>query len=223
MVYCFLSVVSGRQNIIRDNTFINCSLFPVYLDAVGLTMNCKDNMLNGCPGFYTRELNETFHFRQPPWSTAFPDIRTDLLDGKNHSPPVLNTIEGNRFCFPRPSPLPSPPPVPSAGCSQCPASHKYPFEPTPDFGSFCCTKQTVNKHCMGGSICCLLPGTHLKTRFGSHGCQGITRCGSNPHNQTPCAPPPPTPVFTNFWVGTAAKPEWQNVFLNNTEYKCFSW
>ena len=80
-------LAGGRQNVVRSNRFSNCSSFPVYLDSVGLTMQCKDGQRNGCAGYYVRELESTFHFRQPPWSLAFPSIRIDLLNQANQSPP----------------------------------------------------------------------------------------------------------------------------------------
>lgn len=141
-----------------------------------------------------------------------------LLEG-GKAPPVLNTVQNNWYCPPRqkPPPQPHPPASNASGCAKCPPSHAYPFEPTPDYGSFCCTKPTVNKACVGGTICCLLPGSRLKTKFGSHGCQGIARCGSNHANHTPCvAPPPPPSPFTTYFLATAAKPAWRNVFENNS-------
>lgn len=75
--------------------------------------------------------------------------------------------------------------------------------------------------CVKGSICCLTPGSHKNSSYGDDGCEGISRCGTNPPNQTACvAPPPPPPPpgdkFTDY--AAIATTEWQNTFENNTQY-----
>ena len=212
-------IAGGRQNAVTGNSFINCTT-PVVLDSVGLTFNCGPagqclgaplSQQCGCPANYREELLNVFHYLSPPWSQTFPNISTNMLEG-GKAPPILNAVRNNKWCPRRVTPAP---PHRNVSCAKCPPSHPFPFEPTPHYGSFCCTKPTVNKACVGGAICCLHPGSHLKTKFGSHGCQGIARCENNHENRTACVAPPPPPVFTTYYLETAAKPVWKNAFENN--------
>jgi hypothetical protein len=216
-------VAGGRQNTITRNAFINCSI-PLFFDSHGLDIKCGVNgeclgvqfpKQCGCPGNYIEELNRTFSYRKAPWATAFPNIRTDLLE-KGHAPPVWNMVVANTFCRAPANATPAPTP----GCARCPASHGHLFIPMPGFGSYCCSQPSVGGKSCPGSICCLRPGTHKKTTYGDHGCEGIQRCGSNSANHTPCAVAPAPPMFTNYFVDTAAKVEWANTFANNTLVNC---
>eukprot|EP01043_Picozoa_sp_COSAG02_P048608 COSAG02_NODE_4790_length_4976_cov_2.574739_3_plen_573_part_00 len=178
------------------------------------------------PSKFIDELEQVFHYRSPPWSEAFPTIDTTL----DPCAPALNAVEDNRFCNPVDSTLTASAADDNADCATCPPSFKYPYTPSPssspegsETGSYCCTVAPVNSACPSAHICCLTPGSQKITRWGSHGCEGIARCGNNPTNKTACKPPAPhappglPPGFSDF-EQTGAKPEWGNHFSNNTEF-----
>ena len=211
----------GRQNIIRANTFVNVTT-PLHVDGRGLGSSCDttgDPTKN--PNVFIDELEKDFHYRQPPWSLAVPDINVSLAP----CAPALNTVVDNRFCQPNKSKSTS---QVAAGrdCATCPSTHKYPRNPSPStapqgslYGAFCCSAPLVGGRC-NASICCLTPGCEKKTRFGSHGCQGLSPCGNNPQNKPPCRLPPAIVPgmargFADF-NGLELKPEWANTFENNT-------
>jgi hypothetical protein len=85
---------------------------------------------------------------------------------------------------------PSPPPPPPGECAKCPKEKPYTYGSTTG-GTFCCEWPAVRGDCAPPLLvsvpvdrhstpnCCLDPGT-LK------GCQGVTRCDTNPGNHTPC-------------------------------------
>ena len=205
----------------RGNSFVNCTV-PVHVDAGGTKNNCLANgscpvarypEQCGCPGNFIAELQRTFHYRQPPWSTAFPDINTDLAPAA----PVLNSFVNNRYCPLRVAPPPAPP---SDSCANCPASHPHVFTPSKTTGTYCCATATVAGGCPGGRICCLTPGTQKKTKFGSWGCEGLPRCGTNPANRSACAGPPPPPLFTDYYLETEHLAAWRNSFVNNSLVNC---
>ena len=211
----------GRQNDVRGNSFVNCTV-PVHVDAGGTKNNCLANgscpvarypEQCGCPGNFIAELQRTFHYRQPPWSTAFPGINTDLAPAA----PVLNRIEDNRYCPLRVAPPPAPP---SDSCAKCPPTHAHVYTPSKATGTYCCATATVAGGCPGGRICCLTPGTQKKTKFGSFGCEGLPRCGTNPANRSACAGPPPPPLFTDYFLETEHLAAWRNSFVNNTLVNC---
>jgi hypothetical protein len=213
----------GRQNTVRNNVFVNCTT-PVHVDARGLGwMKCGAGQVY--PKKFIDELEQVFHYREPPWSTAYPDINTTLAP----CAPALNVITGNRFCQPKHV---QPPAAAEASddCATCPATHKYGYTPVPSnspegsvTGSYCCSGPTSDNSCHSRSICCLTPGSEKKTKYGSHGCEGIARCGNNPTNKKPCKPPPPPPTpglppgFSDF-ESTGAKTEWLNIFRNNSAF-----
>eukprot|EP01051_Picozoa_sp_SAG22_P030822 SAG22_NODE_12160_length_454_cov_0.836620_1_plen_136_part_10 len=136
-------------------------------------MKCGGN--NSFPGKFIDELSEVFHYRDPPWSNAFPGIDISLAP----CAPVLNVVTGNQYC----KHSPSPPPV--AHCAKChPGQHPYVGKPA-GVGSFCCTLEPSGASCPHpGKICCLTPGTIKKTAYGHDGCEGKPRCGNNPTNKT---------------------------------------
>ena len=75
----------GRQNIVVNNTFRNCSV-PVHIDDRGLGwMDCTGK--NWSTKFIA-ELTNVYHYRKPPWSREFPTINTSYLP----CAPVLNTV-----------------------------------------------------------------------------------------------------------------------------------
>jgi hypothetical protein len=211
----------GRQNIVRGNTFVNCTT-PLHIDGRGLGTKCDHTgnpTLN--PSKLIDELEHVFHYRQSPWATAFPTIDVSLAP----CAPALNTIVNNRFCQPKP-----PSPLSAPDCATCPAKFRYPYTPSPSksregsvTGSYCCTVPTIGKSCKSASICCLTPGSQKNTSWGSHGCEGLPRCGNNPSNKIACqpaAPPPPPgmpPGFTDF-TGLGVNVSWLNVFRNNTVF-----
>ena len=81
----------GRQNVVINNTFRNCTV-PLHLDARGLGwMNCSGR--NWSKKF-TAELRDVFHYRLPPWSQEFPGINTSYLP----CAPVLNTVRREFQC-----------------------------------------------------------------------------------------------------------------------------
>lgn len=79
---------------------------------------------------------------------------------------------------------PPPPPPPGVACPTCPTRlpHGYGYSATA--GTFCC-RWPAQGHCVAPAgmpaiaPCCLVPGM-------SKGCQGLERCGVNPHNYS-CA------------------------------------
>jgi hypothetical protein len=115
---------------------------------------------------------EAVHYKQPPWSTEFPNIDVTSTP----CAPTLNVVRDNRFCF---LPPPPPPPAPAKGCAKCPGSHPYPYG-SPVFGSWCCSVPTPGSGCASKKICCLTPGSHKDSPYGDDGCEGIQRCGTNP-------------------------------------------
>lgn len=205
---------------------MNCTT-PVHIDSRGLGwMKCGTGQIY--PSKFIDELEEVFHYRTPPWSEAFPNIDTSL----EPCAPALNTVENNRFCTPGSVHSGSEISVAhdDADCATCPASFKYPYTPSPSSspegsvtGSYCCTVPAASNACPSAHICCLTPGSQKVTRWGSHGCEGIARCGNNPSNKTACKPPAPPalpglpPGFSDF-EQTGAKSEWRNDFNNNTAF-----
>ena len=181
------------------------------------------------PSKFIDELEQVFHYHSPPWSEAFPTIDTTL----DPCAPALNAVQNNRFCSHDGS-VGSAPTTAAvddhADCATCPAEFKFPYTPSPSSspegsvtGSYCCTVAAVNSACPSAHICCLTPGSQKVTRSGSSGCEGIARCGNNPTNKTACKPPAPPappglPLGFSDYEQTGAKPEWRNVFSNNTEF-----
>jgi parallel beta-helix repeat protein len=149
----------GRQNIIRANTFVNVST-PLHVDGRGLGDSCDttgDPTKN--PNVFIDELEQGYHFRQPPWSLAFPEINVSVAP----CAPALNTVVDNRFCPPKKS-TPH-----ERDCATCPSTHKYPRDPSPIpgpqgslYGAFCCSVPLVGGRCQGpkASVCCLTPGVY---------------------------------------------------------------
>ena len=198
----------GRQNTVRSNIFVNCTT-PVHVDARGLGWMKCGAPNDVYPAAFTTELETVFRYRQPPWSTAFPGINTTLFP----CAPSLNTITDNSFCLSK---------VDEPDCAQCPVSHAFPYTPSPATGSYCCSIPTVAGACPSKEICCLTPGSQKVTPWGKHGCEGIARCGNNPANHSACQPPSPPglpPGFSDF-EETGGNPAWQNIFSNNTAFKC---
>ena len=202
----------GRQNRVLNNTFTDCHV-PVHVDDRGLGwMKCNATLtLNTSqPAQFIKELEDVFHYRQPPWSTAGFDPPIDV--SLKPCAPALNQYCGNQYCARVPPP---PPPIP--GCARCPAG-LFAYEASPHgAGSFCCTlKPTANSCPHPGKICCLTPGKIKKTPYGDQGCEGFGRCDNNPANKTACLPVvDPSMPFTDLHD----KPEWKNVFTDNVQTK----
>ena len=205
----------GRQNVIRGNTFVNCTT-PLYVDGRGLATECdttSDPTKN--PTKVIGELEQGFHYRQPPLSLAFPAINVTLAP----CAPALNTIADNQLYHPEKS-------TSQAAQRDC-ARHvssgtqalNINLYTTQYFGSYCCSVPAVGLVCKA-SIWCLTPGREKKTSFGSHRCEGLSRCGNNPKNETACKPPPArVPWMPSGFADFNAlevKPEWHNDFRNNT-------
>ena len=155
------------------------------------------------------------HYKQPPWSTAFPDLDVTTTP---LCAPVLNVVRDNRYCTPPPEPpaKPAPPPAP---CAHCPAGRFVYGERA--YGSWCCSVPVPPgaSGCGSKDICCLTPGTIKKSPYGNHGCEGIARCGNNPTNKTACKPVPQQ-IFTDYGALPAARSGWHNTFANNTNFSC---
>lgn len=137
----------GRQNTVRANTFVNCTI-PVHVDDRGKGwMHCGPNQTY--PKAFLDEL-AAVNYRQPPWSTAFPHIDVTSTP----CAPTLNIVRDNRYCFlPPPPPAPSPPPPPAGSCAKCPTGHPYPYG-SAVFGSWCCSVPHMS--CAGSQPTCAI-------------------------------------------------------------------
>ena len=197
-------VGGGRQNRVLRNEFVNCSI-PVHVDDRGLNfMKCGPNA--SYPSTWLSRLDE-LRYKQPPWSTAF-DIDTTT----SPCAPALNVVRDNRFCFAR---EPAPPPPPHAPCARCSAGKH--LCGSPQSGHWCYAGPFAGV-CGHKDICCLQPGSMKKSKWGDDGCEGIRRCGNNPHNLTVCPPLPLPPSFSDY--AKIANASWRNVFSNNTNFTC---
>ena len=163
------------------------------------------------PKKFTDELTDVFDYKSPPWSTAFPEINTDLIP----CAPALNRVENNRYCTPAPA---APLTPPAEDCAKCPAGHPYPYGNSVS-GSWCCSVAVPRgpMGCASKKICCLTPGSQKNSTWGNDGCEGIGRCGTNPGNKTACEAAPGPASFTDYT--SIANASWQNVFGDNSEFK----
>jgi hypothetical protein len=195
----------GRQNTVMHNTFVNCTV-PLHVDTRGLGwMKCGAGQVY--PKKFTDELSDVFHYQQQPWASAF-SIDTTLVP----CAPVKNVATNNSYCTT--AAAPAPPPPPPGPCARCPTGHPFGYTPSPTTGSYCCSAPVVGGGCPSKQICCLTPGSQAITPWGTHGCEGITRCGSNRQNHTACSAVGPGggSPFTDF---TGDQPEWQNTIAGN--------
>ena len=74
--------------------------------------------------------------------------------------------------------FPKQPPAHS-DCATCPRDMANPYGDSVH-GIFCCNGTISGASCgVGVPVCCVFPGS-------GNGCQGVPRCGNNPHNQSLC-------------------------------------
>jgi hypothetical protein len=167
------------------------------------------------PQQFINEL-EADHYLRPPWT------KYNITVGPHPCAPEQLIVTDNRWCDLPSSPPPPPPPAPRTRCATCPSSHPWGYGQNTT-GSFCCASPLSGRACLGGRICCLTPGSVKVTKFGKHGCQGLPRCGNNPHNKTAC-PPKISHVswFTDYYDMIKSHPNsshWQNVLQRNVRFK----
>ena len=85
----------GRENVVRRNTFINCSDFG-FGWAVHTPCSPDINKTHVCYGGFIQQLN-ALRYTDPPWSTAFARP-INVTFAPCH--PALNVVEENKFCHP---------------------------------------------------------------------------------------------------------------------------
>ena len=199
----------GRQTAVVNNTFVNCST------PVSIRYN-----YDGCgppprtyPQAFITEL-EGFNYREQPWS------KYNITIGPHPCAPEQIIVTDNRWCSPKLPPAPPPSP-PSTKCAHCPASHPWGYGGASG-GSFCCETALSSGACLGGRICCLTPGSTKVSKWGTHGCQGLPRCGSNPDNKTACTPKVShVPRFTDYFDMIKSRvnsSDWDNTVERNVQF-----
>lgn len=86
----------GRMAKADSNNFTNCD-FDVHFDNRGMSPTwtlCRANC-TGAACFKTKL--EAVHYRQPPWSTRFPEL-VDIFSAGDPCVPVDNDISDNTYC-----------------------------------------------------------------------------------------------------------------------------
>ena len=132
-------VGGGRQTIVVNNTFRNCTT-PV---SIRYNYDQCGPVPATYPQAFITEL-QRFDYLKPPWS------KYDITIGPHPCAPEQLVVTDNRWCDPKPPP-PPPPAPPSTTCAACPKTHPYGYGGESE-GSFCCEKHLFGGACSGGHI-----------------------------------------------------------------------